>query len=243
MPTIRCVGMEIEFDHRQIEQEPLYSVFENEIRAKSNYPIRRGIEGPDQWTLKSDSSCGWEITSPAIPYTEMGIIEISRVIRAISHRLPSNICTNRCGIHVHVEGHSLSEEKFHKFFKMWYDLEPAIWSLHAPYRPTAYHINSLRNYGSGNSLIPRDHSDTVNLRGNHTTGYRYEFRYCQSTIDAEDIQFWLMTILYLTTLGEKASMLNIPWIINTEPEELQDFIWKYRSGVDWLDACRPNSVE
>lgn len=242
MSPTRRVGMEIEFDDRHIGRDLLYFAFENEIRAKSNYPICR-TEGPDTWTLKSDCSCGWEVTSPAIPFTEMGIRELSRVIRSVSHRLPKNICTSRCGIHVHVEGNPLTLEECHKFFNMWYNLEPAVWSLHEPNRPNASHISSLRHSYHSVNFIANRHSDTVNIRGNYQTNHRYEVRYCQSTIDADDIQFWLMTILYLTTLGEKACSLEVPLINDVEPGELQDFIWKYRSGVDWFDAYRPDLVE
>jgi len=244
MPPERRVGMEIEFDSRFVSRERLYAAFGEEIRAKSNYPVLRD-EGPDSWTLKSDYSCGWEITSPAIPFTEMGVREISRVIRSVSHRLPDNICTSRCGIHVHVEGGALNLDQIYAFFKMWYDLEPAVWSLHAPNRPEASHIRPLRNYGSNRhceGFIATGHSDTVNIRGSYQSPHRYEVRYCQSTVDADDIQFWLMTILYLVTLGERASELTVPYVRETEPSELQSFIWNNLSRVGWLDNYRPDLV-
>ena len=240
MPPARKVGMEIEFDSAQIAREPLYQAFEQEIRAKSSFPTLR-MEGPNQWTLKSDGSCGWEITSPAIPFTELGVREISQVIRSISHRLPARICTPRCGIHVHVEGKTLTSAQTRDFFGLWYNLEPAVWSLHTPNRPDAYYVRSLRSIGSG--VIATGHSDVVNIRGREDGDRRYEMRHCESTVDAEDIQYWLMTILYLTALGERAGELTVPFVQNTEPSELQDLIWTYRSGINWLDSYRPDLVE
>lgn len=84
----------------------------------------------DVWHLKTDSSCGLELASPALTWDKWE--EVERVLQAL--REAGAVATPQCGLHVHHEVSDYTEVHLRRLLLIWAALENAIFSTVKPDR-------------------------------------------------------------------------------------------------------------
>lgn len=194
----RKIGVEIEFS---CQRNPLVAIGAvltgrgESVKVDSSYHASDG----SKWDLKTDSSCGYEIATPAISnYSEL--VNAARVTELISENGGS--VNDRCGLHVHVDMGNITPEKFELIMRFMARYESAFFLMAGSARQT----NSFcRKLSDQVGFVKQDPSRFRSawrdkycwLNGSHLRGIgTLEFRLMESTLDSAAIVGWVMFLLH-----------------------------------------------
>ena len=237
--TTRTVGVEMELlDTNRLDRNVDLScgsltriVSEALVNVPNAHRVRNvggyGHSDGTVWDIKTDSSCGFEVASPALRMDADGHND---ALRAVCNSLTAVAKVNaNCGLHVHVDVSDFDRKAFQRLLALWYRYEPFFYSLVAPSRATNQYCAPVRTTAwtrntvdSWNETTARraltastDHAMMDALRsirhgntrtmGLNITGYalngRVEFRLHHGTLDYAKIRGWVM---WLTALVNRA---------------------------------------
>lgn len=165
------------------------------------------------WDVKTDSSCGYEIASPALHLDAQGDnIELQRVCEALTRLQP--VVNRSCGLHVHVDCSDFNWRKLQMLMALWCRYEPFFFELMPPARRTnhfCYHMH--RSAWSGATAAVWNHirqaldartEGSFNTHARHISRYaalnvsgwwrhgRVEFRLHSGTINYAKVKHWAM---------------------------------------------------
>lgn len=174
------------------------------------------------WDVKTDSSCGYEIASPAIRLDEQGHNEMLRRACGALNRVGAQV-DSRCGLHVHVDFSGRSWQDLQRLIALWARYEPYFFELCPRYRATRHFCEPIRRSrwsdpsdshhwltsrrqtltqtseslfrvaASNGTIFPRG---SLNIQGWWRHG-RVEFRLQSGSLSYGNIRRWAMLLLAL----------------------------------------------
>jgi hypothetical protein len=170
----------------------------------------------ETWDVKTDASCGWEISTPKLKLDENAHnAELKGVCEALA-RLRPNV-NRTCGLHVTVDVSDFSWRDMRNLVVLWARYEPYVFELCPPTRranqyckpirkarwadPSGAHWSAIERLIQAPDRTPRGATETeafprgaLNLRG-WWSGKRVEFRLQAGTINYEKIRRWTQFVL------------------------------------------------
>lgn len=207
-PSDRTFGLEFEFIPAPHMQQADYG--EAMIRALRGVPgaARVDITGyqhsdGSSWNIKTDSSCGLEVASPALTWSRWP--EVTTVLKALTDN--GAIVNYRCGVHVHHEARDLHATGLRRLLLLWMAYEQVLLAAVRGGRGENRYCESFTRTFDGNfddfkrRLTPLSNVRTaVNSIGRYkalnatqwwNTG-RVEVRLHHGTLLPGTIKFWTM---------------------------------------------------
>lgn len=221
----RKFGVEMEMTYtrlngRGIDQQDLINTVNPAIppSRRSTRAVSYYHSDGSTWDIKTDSSCGWEVASPALLMDENGNNdELMAVCGALTGLAPR--ITRECGLHVHVDCSDLDWRGMQRLMRLWARYEPFFFSLCPQSRADNGYCSPLRvsrwngrmdPYGnwlqSGERSCKAREEDTFRRYGArlgrgafNCAGWFYhgriEFRLGGGTVNYEKIRRWVMLLL------------------------------------------------
>lgn len=203
--TNRRFGIEFEFISRpshvsvwDLYSDELNRVFDN-VRV-TEYEHSDGT----CWHFKPDSSCGFELASPALTWDLWE--EVENAVRLL-HRCGARV-THTCGLHVHHELSDFSVVQLRRLVVLWATFEDVIFGLVDAQRANNRYCLPLKtslNYQTWDSLV-EPLGDVMQFQGLvqhefgryralNCTGWwnhgRVEMRLLEGTLDINLVKFWV----------------------------------------------------
>ena len=130
------------------------------------------------WDVKTDSSCGLEIASPALTLDEQGHNDMLRRACAALNRVGAQV-NSQCGLHVHVDFSGRTWRDLQRLLALWARYEPYFFELCPRYRATRHYCEPIRR--SQWSQPRETHNWTTKIRGLLTQQSESTFRLAAST--------------------------------------------------------------
>lgn len=198
----RRFGIEIEFDPGNHSQEEYQLAIDSVLRPQLNARVQcfgYHHSNGGSWDLKTDSSCGFELATPALRWHNWPVVE--NVLAAI--RRVGGVATASCGVHIHHEFNDVRVTGLRRMYLLWYAYEDLLFKMVHPSRESNYYCAPIRHYGSFETLRTRMGTGTAiqqlsrslgKYRSLNTlpwwNGTRIEVRMHHGTLDAHDVKFW-----------------------------------------------------
>lgn len=254
----RRFGFELEFDSNRIGQSPLRESFATSLAEHDPDQCIRDREGMRTWTVKSDGSCGWEITSPALFASPKTFTTLRNVINGARRQIAGRrVIRRNCGFHVHVDINDLTKAQIVILMRIFHSFEKCFLKLHPGSRDgngychkiAGDNRNSNRMY---NNFDPDDYNQSrhYNHLFDHSTGISFsrfsergtiEIRYGGGTIRATKIVNWIKVILYCIEISKSLEDFET---LNTESiEDLCDFIKHNPTKLRWMERHKPRVIQ
>ena len=164
------------------------------------------------WDVKTDSSCGWELATPALQLDERGRhTQLERVCDAL--RSSGMKVSTNCGLHQHHEVPGYDWQALQRLVALWCRYEPFLYEIMpssrrensycAPLARNSWTGQSSRSWRTTQALLTARTRTQFDMHGGrmpraalHISGWwrneRIEVRLHQGTIDAQKIEFWAM---------------------------------------------------
>lgn len=165
------------------------------------------------WDIKTDSSCGWEVASPAIQLDESGNnAELRGVCEGISSLRP--VVNRSCGLHVHVEVQDFGWQELQMLMALWARYEPFFYELMPVSRRSNTYCHPLNRiawdapggvyFPTTRQVLAADTERSFDTRARslgryaslNTSGWwrhkRVEFRLHSGTVNYTKIRHWTM---------------------------------------------------
>lgn len=194
----RKIGVEIEFSCQRNPLAAIGTVLTGRgesVRVDSSYHASDG----SKWDLKTDSSCGYEIATPAISkYSDL--VNAARVTELITSN--GGTVNERCGLHVHVDMGDITPEKFQLIMRFMARYENAFFLMAGPSRQSNHFCKKLAHQVSTVKTDPARFRSAWGdkyfwLNGTHLRGIgTLEFRLMESTLDSAAIVGWVMFLVH-----------------------------------------------
>lgn len=143
----RKFGVELEITERKANGGALSDVaIRHAIQPLTNRlnPARTGWYKSNgrTWDMKTDSSCGWELASPAMTLDIAGLNdELGGICGALENL--GAVCDNRCGTHVHFELSEYDWRDLQRLMILWVRYEPFFYSLQPANRRAKHYCTPL----------------------------------------------------------------------------------------------------
>jgi hypothetical protein len=253
----RRFGFELEFDSNRINQNSLKDSFATSLQEHD--PTQRIVnrETVRSWTMKSDGSCGWEVTSPVLSASPSTFRIIRQVVNGARRQIAGQRVVRRnCGFHVHIDVCDLNNSQiinlvriFHSFERCFLKLQPQSRRDNGYCRriasdpiPSARHYADFDpdDYDSRSYGHLSDHSSAVSFCHFQHRG-TIEIRYAAGTIRASKIVNWIKTLLYCVEIAKSIENFEI---INTESiEDLCDFISENPTNIRWMENHKERVIQ
>lgn len=182
-----------------------------------------------EWHLKTDSTCGLELTSKVLEGGE-GVAEVAEVVEKLDDlrqedaTLGINV-TRQCGVHVHIDVSEFGVKEMKKLIRLVIKYEEVIYGMNP----------ASRRGGGWCKPIARSHTMRELLTSNSRARWtrligmaeRYlgmnlkhwpmrgtvEFRYAAGTLSAQKVTAWIM---FLMALVEKAKSSRAIYVKDTD---------------------------
>jgi hypothetical protein len=171
------------------------------------------------WDVKTDSSAGYEVCSPAIRLDAAGHNEDLRNVCSVLNALDLSV-DRRCGLHVHVDVSDFNWEELQRLVSLWVRYEPFFYELTPRSRRTNQYCRPLRRSSWTENDLPMwratQHLMSIRteaeFRRYGPTGFgkmhslnlqhfwmngRVEFRLQGGTINYDKIRRWAQVLLAL----------------------------------------------
>jgi hypothetical protein len=231
---MRTIGIEFEFGsenffYRKKRLETLddahvfFTPFFSKELNNQNFSFKKTSSKLD-WALKTDS-CGYEITTPAIPCTYEDICKVSFVMENFMMNVGKHLFNfSDCGLHVHISINDFTKSEIEKLFLIFYVNECLIMSLFNKNRSKSPYLKLLTNEicindinlkNKGFKQLVTDHDNHyrqltgINLRIVKNKIDRIEVRYCPGTLSSKTIRCWSEFLCILVELSKNSSKEEI----------------------------------
>jgi hypothetical protein len=209
MPTSRVnrkFGIEIEISNRHISREDIQEKLEPFVVAEGHTLSHQ--EAGNYWTLKTDGSCGYEVTTPALASSARNFEAVHRIIHGFRRSIAGqHVIDRRCGLHVHFSIMDFEAHQIKNLINTFRSYEDVLISLQPPSR----HQNSYTERIKTNESLVRSMSvPNFSMRNmpliNHYSGLNFnrysqrktiEIRYGAGSIRENKIVNWVQTLLFL----------------------------------------------
>lgn len=243
--TTRTVGIEMEIrnlrtDRRHLSQSEVIAAVSGCGLTDHQVGRQHGYYHSDgsTWDIKTDSSCGFEVASPALRLNDAGHnADLKKVCAALGSLHPS--VDKQCGLHVHVECSDLTWQQLQKLVALWARYEPFFFSLCPKSRATNQYCQPLRKTAWDGPHSNRWHATqtalstdeeavfkrnaaserraALNLSTWWRTG-RVEFRLQGGTINYEKIRMWTILLTALVNRVKNDDAPAIALTIGVQPD-------------------------
>lgn len=237
----RKFGVEMEMTTVRTTGQSLYdSDISNALRTALRtvpgaHPVGSSFSSAgNQWDVKRDGSCGWEVASPALTMdADAECVELRAACESIAALNPK--VTRACGLHVHVEVRDFTWRDLRALITLWAKYEPYFYSLQPHSRRANQYCAPIRKSEWQNA--ERAQFDTVKLAltqreaGLQTIQQVYgkysslnlnyfwrrgtiEFRLGAGTVQYEKVQRWVQVLLALVQRAKgTAAGYNTTWAL------------------------------
>jgi hypothetical protein len=179
------------------------------------------------WDVKTDSSCGWEIATPALRMDEDGHCEeLRKGVEAI--RALNPLVDRRCGLHVHVEVQDYSWDDMRRLIALWSRYEPFFYEMQPASRRNNMYCGPTRVVqweGATSGVWPAfermlaarteqqfvmagrgaAHQGALNI-AHYWQSKRVEFRLHSGTCDYQKIRKWVALVMALVNRVKQTDM-------------------------------------
>jgi hypothetical protein len=214
----------IEYEYSGGDQRVVYRAMqERGIRCMPPSSWHRTREA-DHWDLKTDATCGWEITSPVLKTFEQLVdaAHVATIIRNCGGRV-----NDRCGLHVHTGTVGLIEQQLENIFRFLTRYEQAFFLVIPPSRrgntyckrlpaETCDHIRR-HHFLNDNWWLDAWRDKNVWLNGRRYPDIRtIEFRLMPGTLD---VNFILGYVTFLQCVINVVKDKTINWGIAKSRDE------------------------
>lgn len=248
--STRRFGLEVEFAADPESQSFFARVLERVLNRWTEPFVSSGYDHSDGsfWHLKTDSSCGLELATPALTWEKWPIFE--EVLEVLE--LHDAIIDERCGIHVHHDLGDFTEMELRRLVLLWAAHEQAITLLVAPDRENNRYCQSVVTdvYGEIKELmeamIPLSRmSHCLRSLGKYRTlncsnwwrNGTVEVRLHHGSLDAEALKFWTLFTQRVVEIGKverDLQGLTEVWKLTgaTQLLKLQERLKRYKAD-DW----------
>jgi hypothetical protein len=231
----RKFGVEMEMRQQRTNDNALNAAhLDTAIRGVAQIPLsQRGAgyyhSSGETWDVKTDSSCGWEVASPAMTMNERGECEeLQRVTNALANLHPR--IDRSCGLHVHVDLSDFVWEDMQRLISLWARYEPFFFQLTPPSRWTNQYCRPVCRarwsqqpnsvWGQTSQAINAPDERAFNMYARNLgrlalnmshwfTAARVEFRLGAGTVDYEKIRNWVLVLLALVQRVKRTDMPEI----------------------------------
>lgn len=149
-------GIEFELDETgsRATEEDVVRITQKAVQeAEFEHPVRT-TESKLFWTVKSDDSCGYEITTPALTYNRKTLSQLRRFLKSLRSNLQYVFVCDCCeapipekkivsadtGMHVHVDVENLNKDALVRRFV---EREPEMLRLVSPIRKNSQYVQLL----------------------------------------------------------------------------------------------------
>jgi hypothetical protein len=181
------------------------------------------------WDVKRDSSCGWEVATPALTMNAEGECdELRRACLALTRLTPR--IDRTCGLHVHVELTDFDWQDLQRLISLWARYEPFFFQLTPPSRwdngycsPISRSRWTSNGNGSWQNTVRAINAQTehefneaarrfprgaMNL-GHWFTAGRVEFRLGAGSVDYAKIRNWVLILLAAVQRAKRTDLPSI----------------------------------
>ena len=213
-------GIELEFDPHNGSQEWYYDALRAALNPLDTRPVRN--EGymhsnGNSWDLKTDSSCGLELATPALTWDNFHLVEVAvKALRDAGARI-----TPACGVHIHHECARMRVTAVRRLMLMWYTYEDVLFSMVNPERKSNYYCAPMRGQmsfehlrtGLGQARLIRTTSSILGkYRSLNTLPWwnsgRVEVRMHHGTLQPNTIRLWTAITQQMITKSREVSNYN-----------------------------------
>lgn len=220
-------GIELEFSEKS-NRHFLYSIIRQTL-PQDEVLITNWQKNIDnkEWICKTDSSCGYEISSPVFK-DKTDLYRIKKIVDAL--RLKNAKVNRKCGIHVHVECQDINTYQLSRIIRYWIKSEPIILCMFPKYRrinkycqPLITKLDMDSRYKPTEliNLCSRSKNNSLNVRGYKKRG-TIEFRMMEGILRSNDIINW---IIFCIQFYKSAYSANNPKnLIPLSVSEFWDFM-------------------
>ena len=258
----RRFGFELEFDSRRVERDTLRESFVSSLQENHPEQSIRNNENMRTWTVKSDGSCGWEVTSPALYASPTTFRTLRNIINGARRQIAGRrVIRRNCGFHVHVDISDLSNLQIQNLMRIFHSFERCFLKLHPESRDDNSYCRKIHNRGSDRRGAHRavyenfdpdeyDYSGSYGYLFDHSSGISFshfsnrgtiEIRYAAGTIRATKIINWIKIILYCIEIAKSTENFTV---LNTESiDDLCDFIEGNETRIRWMENHKPRVVQ
>jgi hypothetical protein len=235
------MGIELEISNRHISREAIYQRLQPIVEAEGH--IISSQEAGNCWTVKTDGSCGFEVTTPAIRATENNFEKLYRIIKSFRRSIAGTHIINRaCGLHVHFSIREFNNNQIRNLITTFRSFEDVLLSLQPASRHANYYTERIKG---NNGLVQCLESRNFNVANIPITSHycglsfnRYsqrktvEIRYGAGSIRERKVVNWAQTLLYLIEYAKRAE--NVVYIENATLDNLKSLIRETTTN-SWLD--------
>lgn len=216
MPNyLRKFGVELELDTFAATSSVWLDL--NQVSRKLKHPIINvgyyRSSGGWSWDIKTDSSCGVEVASPALTLNEWDdVVRVCLLLKDSGYQT-----TGRCGVHVH---HGIGDYRFRtkvKFLRWWSLLERAFLALNAPERRNNRYCRPLNFSWETVDAISPALVRGLTYRAVRFRRHTLEFRTLEGTLDVAKIYDWVVLTQSLVDVARRATRLQTMARLTSQP--------------------------
>jgi hypothetical protein len=244
---MRKFGLELEYSNRNLTNDVLTAALRESVETHDPSHRVSTQETFRHWTVKGDSSCGHEITSPALISEPENFNRLKNVVDTLRTKIRGQRAVNRsCGLHVHFEISEFTNDQIKNLLKIFYAFEEALLKLNPPSRTNNSYCRTFHQQNSNpdwiNTFDPDqtdynrtyfvfDHFTGLNL-GRFLNRGTIEIRYGASTLRGVKVINWTKLLLTLVELSKQNVTIPNRTVNITD---LIAFINAHNTNIEWLD--------
>lgn len=253
----RTVGFELEISNTNLTIS--FSELEEKIKeiARQHNQQAGRTESARHWTIKTDASCGYELTSPAIEANPQNFQQAARIIDGVRELLQRQSAIRKtCGFHVHIDVQDYTTNDQHRsLINLFRCYEGSLLELQPRSRRQNDYVRLLSNIRGldGISDIPRnsymqEHYTAVNYRS-YSARKTIEIRYGAGTLKSDKIFNWIKLLLVLVEAAKNKSYMYLPCNFQGMVEfvrmtQTSTFVDETRNDlVNWIISRRQELID
>lgn len=253
-------GIELEIplfiNNRRADQDILFNTLRPVIN-KHDFPLDHD-EYSTVFTLKSDCSCGGELTTPALEISEEKIDFLKNILSDIEKALTEKYGSIKHfhdfsnGLHIHLSRDPYFS-RIQNMMKIFYLYEDNINKIFNSYRHLTnyfyqfkkYVFNNNRNYFLDRNVkfVPTGRLIYPMVCSKHNT---IEFRHFHGTFVTEDIINWLYTLLLIGEIAKYQDDLKVeaPFFVKVKKDkDFIDFLTNSRVDDNFITQRKDLTVK
>lgn len=260
-------GIEIEIpesiNNSIVYRDDVHGIIEEALGASNSnhHLIDSNRENHKAWNVKEDSSCGWEITSPALLLTQKNFYDCLTILNNLNKIIkndynldnPDQYLGEECGLHIHLSKQMIPSPLFNRLIKFYYAFENTLFEDYFPSRKNNFYLTPIRKiihskeeiesqrdfnqFNFAKDLDFKNHYTVVNYNNPHTI----EFRYHHGTVDDKRIMNWLsFIIMSVYCSGIQSFPYAYGWNLGSK-QDLINVIQKTRV-TDWKSVIKDHAI-